>query len=256
MKIFSKKTRLQKHQQGFTIIELMISTVIFSLVLLICLQGIVQVTRAYYKGVTQSRTQEVARNLLDEITQTIQLSGSVITFDDPADFGPTINVTQVSQGIGIFCAGNKKYTYALDRKVSESTNENLKEIRNAMIVEEEACTNTPELTSPDILDRDVGTNSVPTRSLLAENMRLTEFRVEKTTPGDVDSVKDGADLWEISIGIAYGDQDLFSTDNPTDPFTGTYEDDFGVERVICKSGTGDEFCSIITLSTIVSRRIA
>lgn len=251
----NRKIRLHKDQKGFTIIELMISTVVFSAIMLICLQGMVQVSRAYYKGLTQSRSQEAARLLLDEISSTIQLSGSAVTFTNPVNTGPTIAVGSMDDGVGVLCAGNVKYTYVLDRKVVDgTTNDSLKETRNAIIAEEESCSDTP---IPGDLSADA-TN--PTRSLLGENMRLTKFNVTRVQPNAsiTDEIKSGAQLWQIELSIAYGDQDLLATDNEDDPYSGTYIDDFGNTntRVLCKPGTGAEFCSIVEMSTIIMRRIA
>ena len=81
---------MSSRNKGFTIIELMISTVIFSLVLLMCLVGIVQVSRTYYKGVTRAKTQEATRRLMDEIKESIQLSGvKILPTTGPA--GPEVS---------------------------------------------------------------------------------------------------------------------------------------------------------------------
>ena len=62
-------------QAGFTIIELLISTVIFSLVLLVITAAITQFGRIYYKGVVSSQTQSVTRNIMSSIAQDIQFGG-------------------------------------------------------------------------------------------------------------------------------------------------------------------------------------
>ena len=59
-------------QNGFTIIELLIATTVFSLILLISVAGILQISRMYYRGVTQSRTQETARSIIDEVGEAIR----------------------------------------------------------------------------------------------------------------------------------------------------------------------------------------
>jgi prepilin-type N-terminal cleavage/methylation domain-containing protein len=231
-----------QNQKGFTIVELMISTVVFSTVLVLCLTGMVQVSRAYYKGITNSRTQEAGRLLLDEISQSIKLSGTSISVRPAVNAGPEVDVNDIDEGTGVFCVGNKKYTYALDRKVvneSSNDNENNKEIRNALISEDEQCTDV--LTPADLNLEIDGTQ----KSLLSENMRLTKFTLERIQPDETINVKSGSQLWRIEISIAYGDQDLIR-----------YEDDAGNARVTCNPGTGGEFCSIVELSTIVARRIS
>lgn len=65
----------QHNQRGFTIIELMIATTVFSVVLLICSFAMLQIGRTYYKGIAMSRTQTVSRSIMDEVSQAIQFSG-------------------------------------------------------------------------------------------------------------------------------------------------------------------------------------
>lgn len=99
--------KLPKNTQGFTIIELLIATSIFSVVLLLCTTGIIQVTNLYYKGITATRTQEAARNIIEEISRGIQYSGGRI-------------VTPVPGAISYFCIGSTRYSYVTDRKLVDT----------------------------------------------------------------------------------------------------------------------------------------
>ena len=81
--------------KGFTIVELLIATLVFSTVLLVVTIGIIQITRVYYKGITESSTQNTARTLMDTITQAIQFSGGTVTDSD----GDTV------------CLGNQQLSY-------------------------------------------------------------------------------------------------------------------------------------------------
>lgn len=62
------------NNKGFTIIELLIATVIFSVVLLVITGAIVQFGRVYYKGIVQSRTQERTRAITDSVSKNLQFS--------------------------------------------------------------------------------------------------------------------------------------------------------------------------------------
>lgn len=237
--------------RGFTIIELMIATVVFSIVLLICIQGMVQISRAYYKGISHTRTQEAARNIMDEVTNAIRLSGSNVEVVNSPQPGPNISANSNSDdlnGLGVFCAGNKKYTYILDRKVVDdpASESEQKVIKHALVSEDAVCANGVSANIDDL-----NTDSVDRESLLGSNMRLTKFNIQPVLPVDPITTKAGSQLWKIEISIAYGDQDLLAVGNDGV----TYTDDFGQNRVICAAGTGDEFCSTVELSTIVSRRI-
>lgn len=235
---------------GFTIVELMIATVVFSLVMLICLTGMVQVSRAYYKGITHSRTQEAARNLMHEITEIIKLSGSTIVVLDTIQPGPEIPkepMDLTEEGAGAFCAGNRVYVYVLDRKAVDDPDPNQKEIRNPFVSTDGACSDSLSLGLADlgILENPIDfTAPERPRSLLGDNMRLTAFSIEEVQPTVVGTLQEGAQLWRVNLSIVYGDQDLLD-----------YKDDHGNDRVVCRPNTGAEFCSIVELSTMVSRRI-
>ncbi len=72
------RIKYRKQEHGFTIIELMIATTVFSVVLLICSFAMLQIGRTYYKGITMARTQTTARSIIDEISQSIQFSGGTV----------------------------------------------------------------------------------------------------------------------------------------------------------------------------------
>lgn len=80
-------------QRGFTIIELMIATTVFSVVLLICSFAMLQIGRTYYKGITMARTQTASRSIMDEISQVIQFSGSTTIYPDKVNKALCIDST-------------------------------------------------------------------------------------------------------------------------------------------------------------------
>lgn len=96
----------KKNIKGFTIIELLIATAVFSLVLLIFLTAFIRIGNLFYKGVNMSNTQEVARSTLDDITNDIKFSRS----------RPYI-VKADSTGLGYFCIGQHRYKYNLGQQV-------------------------------------------------------------------------------------------------------------------------------------------
>ncbi|NBU34262.1 hypothetical protein EB118_16100 [bacterium] len=239
---------MKKHTNGFTIIELMFATTTFSVVLLLCLTGVIQIGRMYYKGLTTSQTQQTARSLLDELTQSIQLSGSNITATrnlsgGTAPIGPSIAaVTSPTTGTtGFFCIGTTRYTYALDRQ-QDNTNDGLKKkILHAMWADEPGvCASVTNLTQyftdfPVDLTQPTP-SSYNGRDVLADNMRLTRLAIQQLSDDSV---------WQVTLTVAYGDEDLLITD----PNNST--------RRICQSTSlGGQFCAISELSTIVTRRLS
>ncbi len=214
-------------QQGFTIVELMISTTIFSLVLMICLSGIMQITKMYYRGVTQARTRDVARNLIDEIAETVRFTNQDILIG-PIVQGPQVNINDSSTGY--FCIGPKRYTYAIDRIVKKVPASNTKEIKHALWVDQpEGCTGAVDLS--------LDTPSAGGTSLLAENMRLFLVNLEL-----VDS---NLQIYRIGVGVAYGDDDLLLAKPEDEPTELTCEGAFN----------GAEFCATSKFLVTVQKRL-
>src|SRR3989344_6639968 len=103
---------LRGRKEGFTIVELLIATSVFAVLLLLCSVALIQISRVYYKGVTTTRTQEASRNIIDDISRGIQFSGGTVT--DP--------LPDVSQpGVSYFCVNNARYTYKLDTQVTDNS---------------------------------------------------------------------------------------------------------------------------------------
>ena len=92
---------------GFTIIELMIATLVFSTVLLLCATGLISIGRMYQKGNTSRAVQETARSTVDIIKNDFELSGG------------TYKPFAFNSGAGsanAFCIGDNLYAYQLNRK--------------------------------------------------------------------------------------------------------------------------------------------
>jgi len=231
-------------QQGFTIIELMISTVIFSVVLLMCMAGILQITRLYYRGVTQSNTQEVARAITNDISEAIQFSGSNIFIPEEGNpTGPFIPPEPSGENdIGFFCIGGSRYTFAMDRQLKSSNPTPALSQRSTVLWVDQpdnGCAGTVDPEAIDLSDTDVieASNGV---EVLKENMRLTQFEISQveTISGSTDD-----SVWNIQVAVAYGDDDLMEVDEE------------GNRRRCKPSGPGVEFCATSEISTTVRRRV-
>lgn len=169
-----RRLRLRGNDRGFTVIELLIATSVFSTVLLLSTFGIMQVGRTYYKGVTIIRTQNAARNVMDTISQAIQFSGSKpLGTNNPVSPLPTAATTS-----GRFCIGNTRYEYRIGSNVGNG---------GAMRVTENIASGCPA---------DFAFNQG--RELLAQNMRITRLVI----------VDNGNEDYSIQISVAYGETDL------------------------------------------------
>ncbi len=215
------------NEQGFTILELLIATTVFSVILLIATAGIVQIGRNYYKGITSSRTQETARAIEDEVTRAIQVSG----------------LTSISNGsndeVQALCVGNTRYSYVLDKQLQRDS-----EYKHVMWVDTKlpgAGVGCPPLNLKENQPVDFAPPATidtafknQQRELIPTNMRLSSFKVEEK----------GAGLYEVSLKVMYGHDDVIEKGAP------------GVEDDTCKpSRFGGQFCASAGLTTFVKRRL-
>jgi prepilin-type N-terminal cleavage/methylation domain-containing protein len=101
-----------KSSRGFTIIELLIATVVFSVVMLVVLAAFVRTGDLFYKGVSMMNTQEDTRNIVQSISQDI-------SFTKMAPPNMTANITTAPAGV--FCVGNHRYRYQIGQQVNSSS---------------------------------------------------------------------------------------------------------------------------------------
>lgn len=222
--------RLNKKQSGFTIIELMISTTIFSLILILCLAGILQITKMYYRSVTQNKTREVARTITDEIGEAIRFTSQSIQKGNSVN-GPLVSVDD--EDTGYFCIGQKRYTYAIDRQVNKSSTLGPRQKKHALWVDKEG-----DCSGPVDLDNDIP--SPEGKDMVSENMRLYKLSVD-----EVSAIDSNNKLYKISVGVAYGGNDLLMPRPEKDPTELTCEGAF----------IGAEFCATTNLSVTVQKRL-
>jgi prepilin-type N-terminal cleavage/methylation domain-containing protein len=210
---------------GFTIIELMIATAIFSVILLLCATMLIQISRIYQKGVIRAQTQEVARSVIVNIAESIQFSG-----------GEVYPVTAINDSEG-YCIDGKLISYLKNWKLVDGTpnqTPTAEETRYALVTSR----------SPGCSDTTVAQNlkagsvNSTSKELLSPHMRISELTICK--PGNC-GIPANSNLYKITVKISYGDKDLF---NP-DPATGT----------CVSSRLGGSFCATSTLTTTVQKRI-
>jgi len=229
------KPNLTHHQKGFTILELIIATTVFSAILLVASAALIQIGRLYYKGVINSKTQGVARSAIDNITRSIQFSNGSIS---SATF-PTKTY------IKAYCFGNTRFTYVLGAQVNSNAVEGSYDtsptsnhfIKNALWQDRinsgsELCsTDMPDLTKSNPYASALNPNR-DGRSLLEENMRLQNFSVAQQS---------GGDLYTTRVTVVYY-ADISLVNDPSNPTT-------------CKGTfTGGQWCSISDLTSVVYSR--
>lgn len=101
---------MKRNQLGFTIVELLIATTVFSVVMVLCLAAFLRVGQLYYKGLFLARTQEATRNISDDITNQLRLNG-----------GGTDLVRVPATNVFYMCAGSKRYSFMSNNVVNTQT---------------------------------------------------------------------------------------------------------------------------------------
>jgi len=218
-----------RNQAGFTIIELMISTTVFTFVLLVCSVAIVHVGRMYYKGTITSRTQDLSRKLGEDVSQAVQFGAGNSA---PGQFlrvsGPT-SFTSGSQTVAAFarCIGDIRYSYTVGPAQGAGAG------RATHVVWKDRLAPLAPCVPVNIASV---TPSVGGQEILGSKMRVARFDV--TNP---------VGLYAVDIIVSYGD-----TDDLFEPASLPNFPNFS----ICKGvGAGGQFCSVAAYRTTVGKRL-
>ena len=267
-----------KTEKGLTLVETSVSIAIFGFLITFCLGIFIFAGRVYYKGIYESRTQEVVRNVVGNVAESIRTSGVEIleidnitlldtTLTSPAENHINdIRNREVWRG---YCVGNIKYSYRLNTQLSvlEDNSDDYDGVEEEVFIKSRD-SDTP--CDPSALSFDAEPFSDPVTSsqieLLHDGMRIVNFSIDKV---------DGfPDLYLIQLKIAYGgdpaDEDLekavFAVKN--DDMTTTIYDPNSIggstsnpynaadeETWIHRCKTGETFCSVIDLSTRAYQKV-
>jgi len=200
--------------RGFTIIELLIATSVFSLVLLGALTGFIHTGQLFYKGVTVTQTGATAKQVLDDVSSSINNSSSNSILLYPTS----------PSGYSYDCVGNVRYTYnnlhtMIDLSVGNSYNPNGNYgiLRNLINGCSAPCATTgcsaPLSTATE---------------MLGDHMRLSDFTLTPLSSGK---------LYTVSVTIAYGDNAVLDTTTTPPTCIGDSQ--------------SQQFCAVSDLSTSV-----
>lgn len=223
----------KQDQKGFTILELMIATMVFSVIFLATTTAILQMSKLYYKGVMSGRTQEVTRGLVDQLSQQLQFGGNDVT--PGVDSSPVVTGSPQSDGRLTFkavCIGNVRYTYRIDTQVSDGTASGSYDSANSRL--QHALWRDTVSSGCDAVDLSQAQPSSGGEEVLGQNMRLAKFVV---TPCDSTT-----NICNISVGVIYGDNDLIAYDGSGLPDH-------------CQSIVGSQWCAASQISTSVLKRV-
>lgn len=210
---------------GFTIVELMVATMVFSVIMLVAAGAVVRFTSNFQRGITASTTQNTARSVIDTISQSIQFYGS----------------SDIRKEDGAYCIGSTSYRYVLGRQLNTDQ-------KNVLVEQQEGL---PIGCGGELKGLAASAANPAEQELLAPNMRLAKFDITKVTKG----------VFELTVRIAYGDNDLLcSTNLPGDcNKQDLNETDFSSSEVLkglqCKGQKGSQYCAVSEITTTVQSRI-
>lgn len=212
--------------RGFTLIELMIATSVFSVVLLIAVAGFSQIGRLFYKGVSVTQSQDVASQIGYDLTSSIEGASKISTLT-------------TYKGMQYICIGKSRYTIDTSRRVDISNSSAISSAQIGMLkdtMSSDGSCAPPCLPTPSsCASGEVAwTNPV---ELLGDSMKLENISV---TP--VAAVS--GDYYTLSLLLSFGADDLVNYTTPGD--TSTAE---------CKSDQGGQFCAIGRFNASVNRGV-
>lgn len=210
-----RATSSRRRQDGFTIVELMIATSVFSVFLLMITLVIVQISRTYTKGIVISKTQEAARAVTSEITRAIQFGGSSLSLPPASPTAGTVYT---------FCAGSQRYTFVVGRQLKASPT--AADQSAHVLVADSVALGCPSGSL-------VITDTKLQRELLGENMRLSNLSISQVGT---------TNLYRVLVRVAYGNFD--DLENPT-----------ATTAQCRNTQGSSEFCAVSELVTTVQKRL-
>lgn len=233
------KHTAHSNQAGFTIIELLIATLVFAVVLIIITSGIIQFSKQYYKGVISTNTQVAARSLIEDISRSIQYNGGYNQLPS--------NPPNTSKG---YCVGSdRRYSYLLNQQITNTSPLGANQSNHALISDTIATPCSTSVTPVNVATIPVTFTTLTTpRELIPPHTRLSKFSITQDLKGN---------LYAITVKLIYGDNDLLCSPAAGDcNAPGTSSSVFSNPADLsCKASAGSQFCAVSELSTTINQRV-
>jgi prepilin-type N-terminal cleavage/methylation domain-containing protein len=218
-------------RRGFTLIELMIATLVFSMVLLVLTAGIMEIGRVYYKGVASTRTQEVARSIADDIGRSVQFAG-----------GTVIQTGSMPNNVNVrgFCVNNRRYSYIPSVQLSTAG--------QRKFVADTVASGCGSGTTPLSQGQMNNAAAFPGQELLGNGMRIVALQLTQS-PAD-------PSLYDLTIRVAFGDDGVLCSPSAGDCGATTTSTNLSNTDLQCKSSRlSSQFCAMTEIKTTVTKRI-
>lgn len=240
---FFDTTKPKKQQQGFTLVELMIASSVFVVILTISMNGFATMARFYQRGLYANRTQQTVRDVVAEIGATLQGTGGDVDTGSVSAGGVTFNT---------ICIDTVRYMYRTESYniASGEPSANVYEITGKYNSGQESDNVLISDTLQSKYSCSAPINSGSARVLLDQGFRLINFSVKQ--PADAAL----APIYNITMNLVFsaGNNDSASTSPDSDYYYQvpvTPNDGYAA----CKGGRGRTYCYSANISTTVTRRI-
>lgn len=208
--------------KGFTILELLIAVVVFSIMLLIVSTTVLALTRQFYKGLIKSRTQQVARTIIEELATNIQFSSTEPTF---------LGTNGEVEG---WCIADRRYLVVKHKQLGTDPATQSR----GVLVRGGGCS--------DALPSSIGPGPGNVE-LIGENMRLANLEIRPDNSGEV---------WEVKVNVVYGGDDLVCDPNAAgDCDSNSTSSNLTAQELMCKLKAGSQFCANAPFEATVARRL-
>jgi hypothetical protein len=178
--------------------------------------ALLSIGRSFQRGVIASRTQDAARSVANEISESVKLDGKGVIVIQENNGGTTKG----------YCVGKKRYSYVLTNHLTGEWNPAGGTTNHSLVVDEmPSCS---ALTPAQDFE-----GTVNGRELLTQNMRLIDF-----------SIQENGGVYNISVTVAHtGSGDMIAGPDGDGYFS-------------CDAASaGSQFCAVSNLRTSVVPRL-
>ncbi|MEX0881445.1 MAG: prepilin-type N-terminal cleavage/methylation domain-containing protein [Candidatus Saccharimonadales bacterium] len=216
-----------KGNKAFTVIELMVATSVFSILLLLSLAGFLQIGQLFHKGVNITRTSDTAKQVINSIKNDISYDAGTSTI-------AVQNSTIFVSGVGTvtrsyFCAGQNRYIYIRGSELDEDN----KDVGSPSGWYRFGLLKEPYTSANCSNPNSVPINANTATELLGDKMRLSNLTIQPVL----------GSLYTLRVYIAYGDDEVL-----TSPANAT--------NARCQSGSNfSRYCFVADFTTTARRGI-
>lgn len=243
---------IKQIESGFTIIELMIASLVFATILMIVTSAIIELSHTYLKSANDANTQNVARNIEDNVTKAVQFST-----DDTDVNGPSTNNSIASNGAinyntRWYCANNQIFIFndGVIYNDTGTTPDNLGLISSPL--------STPCPISSAMTRADVSGYISTGIELLSPNMAVSRFIISETSLAShlyninliISSAPNITSLCDSSLASGATAGCGLTDPTATDPSQVYLPTPGGVIK--CKYQQGDHLCASEALDSLVA----